>query len=247
MAKKLKVIPVIDILGGKVVHAVRGKRNEYQHIKSILCDSSDPLEVAKTFKTLGFSELYIADLDAIIDCSEDFQVFKRIAYYTGIKMMVDAGITSTERANSLLGCGVSSLVIGTETLSTKSFVSDAVNTFGSNRVVISLDLLGGKVLAKPKFDGCRNPLDLLGEFRDMGVLQVIVLDLTRVGSGEGVNIDFLKRTLENPKMDIYVGGGIRNIVDLAELRNLGVQGVLVATGLHTGKISIEELQREGLL
>ncbi|HKM59743.1 MAG TPA: HisA/HisF-related TIM barrel protein, partial [Candidatus Bathyarchaeia archaeon] len=61
----MKVIPVIDILNGIVVHAVRGKRREYQPLQSSICNSIEPLEIAKTFKTLGFSELYIADLDAI--------------------------------------------------------------------------------------------------------------------------------------------------------------------------------------
>ena len=71
---------------------VRGKRNEYQPLQSILCKSVEPLEVAKAFKTLGFSELYIADLDAITGGSVNFQVFKRIAEETGLKLMVDAGV-----------------------------------------------------------------------------------------------------------------------------------------------------------
>ena len=81
----------------------------------------------------------------------------------------------------------------------------------------------------------------------MGVSQVIVLDLTRVGSGEGVNVDFLKKLVDDLTLDVYVGGGVRDIADLVELKNLGVSGALVATSLHTGKISVEELRREGLL
>ena len=81
----------------------------------------------------------------------------------------------------------------------------------------------------------------------MGVSEVIVLDLARVGSSEGVNVDFLKKMLETTPMDVYVGGGVRNIKDLVELKNLGVSGVLVASALHSGKISIEELKQAGLL
>ncbi len=44
-------------------------------------------------------------------------------------------------------------------------------------------------------------------------------------------------------MDVFVGGGVRDIKDLVELKNLGVSGVLVATALHSGKISIEELKK----
>ena len=205
----MKVIPVIDILNGIVVHAVRGKRQEYQPLQSILCKSVEPLEVAKAFKTLGFSELYIADLDAITGGSVNFQVFKRIAKETGLKLMVDAGVADLETAEKLLDCGVSKVVIGTETLQSKSFVGEAVRLFGSERVIVSLDLKGEKVLVKLGFDGCKNPMCLLREFKEMGVSGVIVLDLARVGSGEGVNVDFLKKVLEAVPMDVYVGGGVQ--------------------------------------
>ena len=114
-------------------------------------------------------------------------------------------------------------------------------------MVVSLDLRGNKILVKLGFDGCTDPLCLLREFRAMGVSQVIVLDLTRVGSGEGVNVDFLKRVIAEVGVDVYVGGGVRGIGDLVELKNLGVSGALVATALHTGKITIDELKQNGLL
>jgi phosphoribosylformimino-5-aminoimidazole carboxamide ribotide isomerase len=88
---------------------------------------------------------------------------------------------------------------------------------------------------------------LLREFKEMGVSGVIVLDLARVGSGEGVNVDFLKKVLEDVPIDVYVGGGVRDIEDLVELKNLGVSGVLVATALHSGKISMDDLKQAGLL
>jgi phosphoribosylformimino-5-aminoimidazole carboxamide ribotide isomerase len=243
----LKVIPVIDILNGIVVHAVRGKRQEYQSLQSSLCNSVEPLEVAEAFKALGFIELYIADLDAVACGSVNFQVFKRIAKETGLKLMVDAGVFNLETAEKLLDCGVSKVIIGTETLQSKIFVGEAVRFFGSERVIVSLDLKGDKVLVKSEFAGCKSPVYFLRRFKEMGVSRIIVLDLARVGSNEGVNVDFLKKVLETAPMDVYVGGGVRSIKDLVELKNLGVSGVLVATALHSGKISIEELKQEGLL
>ena len=199
------------------------------------------------FKALGFTELYVADLDAIIDCSTNFQPLKTIADETGIKLMVDAGITNIERAKRLLESGVSKLIIGTETLQSKNFVAQAIEIFGGDRVVVSLDLKGDKVLVKLGFDGCLSPICLLQDFKRMGVSQVIVLDLLRVGSGEGVNVDFLKKVISEVGVNVYVGGGVRDIGDLVELKNLGVSGALVATALHTGKISIQALKQEGFL
>ncbi|HEX7483248.1 MAG TPA: HisA/HisF-related TIM barrel protein, partial [Candidatus Bathyarchaeia archaeon] len=243
----LKVIPVIDVLNGIVVHAVRGIRTEYQPLQSILTKSLEPLEVVKAFKNIGFGDLYVADLDAIIDCSSTFSTLKSITAEVDIELMVDAGVTSIQRAQKLFETGVSKLIIGTETLESKNFVAQAVDIFGSERVVVSLDLRGDKVLVKLGFDGCTDPICLLNQFKEMGVSQVIVLDLLRVGSGEGVNIDFLKKVIEEVGVDVYVGGGVRDIKDLVELKNIGVSCALVATGLHTGKISIDQLKQEGLV
>jgi len=243
----LKIIPVIDILNRKVVHAVKGQRHNYQPLESILFKSTEPLEVAKGFKALGFSELYVADLDAIIDCSTDFGFFKHIVEETGLSLMVDSGVTSIDRAKKLFESGVSKLIIGTETLQNKNFVAQAVEFFGGSRVVVSLDLKGDKILVKLGFDGCLSPVCLLQDFEQMGISQVIVLDLARVGSGEGVNTDFLKKVIAEVGVDVFVGGGVRDINDLVELRNLGVSGALIATTLHTGKITIAQLKQEGFL
>jgi len=243
----LNIIPVIDILNKTVVHAVKGQRSNYHPIESILFKSTEPLEVAKGFEALGFNDLYVADLDAIIDCSSHFQPLGSIADETGLKVMVDAGVTSVPRAQKLLASGVSKLIIGTETLQSKKFVEQAVEIFGSDRVVVSLDLKGDKILVKLGFDGCLNPICLLQDFKRMGVTQIIVLDLLRVGRNEGVNMDFLKKVIAEVGVDVYVGGGVRDINDLAELRKIGVSGTLIATALHTGKISIDDLKREGFL
>ena len=243
----MKIIPVIDILNGKVVHAIKGQRHNYQPIESVLFKSTEPLEVAKGFRNLGFTELYVADLDAIIDCSMDFQKLKNITDETGLKLMVDAGITSILRAKKLLGIGIPKLIIGTETLESKKFVEQAVEIFGSDRVVVSLDLKGEKILVKLGFDGCLSPICLLQDFKRMGVSQVIILDLARVGSGEGVDVDFLKKVIAEVGVDVFVGGGVRDSNDLVELRNLGVSGTLIATALHTGKISIDALRHESFL
>jgi phosphoribosylformimino-5-aminoimidazole carboxamide ribotide isomerase len=244
--ESLKVIPVIDILNCVVVHAVRGRRQEYQPLQSSLCKSTEPLEVAKTFKSLGFSELYIADLDAIAGGQVNIQVLKRMADESRLKLIVDVGVTDLETAKKLLKNGVSKVVIGTETLQNKNFVCEAIRVLGNARVMVSLDFKGDRVLLKLRFTGCADPMCLLREFKGMGVSEFIVLDLARVGSCEGVNLDFLKKAIEE-KVDVYVGGGVRDINDLIELKELGVCGALIATALHSAKISVEALKQNKLL
>jgi phosphoribosylformimino-5-aminoimidazole carboxamide ribotide isomerase len=243
----VKIIPVIDVLGGRVVHAVRGRRKEYQPLKSNLCASTDPMDVAAALKALGFGELYVADLDAITGGQANFSIFKNIADKTGLELMVDAGIDDLKKAEIVLENHVSKVIIGTETLPSTSLVAEAVRLFGSEKVMVSLDLMGDRVISGFELGALKDPVALLREFQVAGVSQIIVLDLARVGSGEGVNVPFLREVLRNIKIDVYVGGGVRDIKDLMELKGVGVFGVLVATALHSGKISLKELKQAGLL
>jgi phosphoribosylformimino-5-aminoimidazole carboxamide ribotide isomerase len=243
----VKIIPVIDVLEGRVVHAVRGRRKEYQPLKSNICASTDPVDVAAALKALGFGELYMADLDAITRGQANFSIFKNIADKTGLELMVDAGIDNLKKAERVLESHVSKIIIGTETLPRASLVAEAIELFGSEKVMVSLDLMGERVLSGFELGALKDPVALLREFQEAGVSQIIVLDLARVGSGEGVNMPFLREVLRNIKANVYVGGGVRDIKDLVELKGIGVFGVLLATALHSGKISLKELKHAGLL
>jgi phosphoribosylformimino-5-aminoimidazole carboxamide ribotide isomerase len=205
------------------------------------------VDVAAALKALGFSELYVADLDAIMRGKVNFAVFKNIADKTGLELMVDAGIGNLKKAESVLESHVSKVIIGTETLPSASLVAEAVELFGSEKVMVSLDLMGDRVISGFELGELKDPMALLREFQEAGVSQIIVLDLRRVGSGEGVNVPFLREVLRNIKVDVYVGGGVRDIKDLMELKDIGVFGVLLATALHSGKISLKELKQAGLL
>jgi phosphoribosylformimino-5-aminoimidazole carboxamide ribotide isomerase len=243
----VKIIPVIDVLEGRVVHAVRGRRKEYQPLKSNLCASTDPVDVAAALKALGFGELYVADLDAITRGQANFSIFKNIADKTGLELMVDAGIDTLKKAKRVLESHVSKVIIGTETLPSASLVAEAIGLFGSEKVMVSLDLMGDRVVSGFELGALKDPVALLREFQEAGVSQIIVLDLCRVGSGEGVNVPFLREVLRNIKANVYFGGGVRDVKDLMELKGVGVFGILLATALHSGKISLKELKQAGLL
>ena len=144
----MKIIPVLDLLNGIAVHAMRGERNKYRPLKSVLWPSPDPLELAKVFDSLGFDELYMADLDAILENKEDFSVFTRISSETDLSLMVDAGINDLGKAERVLEAGASNVIIGTETLTDLGFAGEAVRALGEDRVIISVDLKWGELLSR---------------------------------------------------------------------------------------------------
>ena len=79
------------MLDGIVVHAVKGQRSKYQPLKSQICNSTDPLKVALSFKEFGFKSLYIADLNAIMGKGNNSAAIEEIALLTGLEIMVDSG------------------------------------------------------------------------------------------------------------------------------------------------------------
>ena len=239
----MKVIPVIDILNGVAVHAVKGVRSEYQPLESVLCGSADPIAVACKFRSCGFSDLYVADLDAIMGKGENLAVLQKIAEETDLELMVDAGISNIDAAKQLLRCGATRVIVGTETLPSLNCLKEMLQRIGSEKVVVSLDLKNGKVLSKSSFIASLDVFKLASKLEKIGVCELIVLDLARVGSEEGVDMALIEKLQREMKIKVDVGGGIRDIEDLAALKLLGVNGVLLATALHTGKINIDQLRR----
>lgn len=237
---------MLDILNGRVVRALRGRRKEYRPLTSVLCSSSTPLDVAIAFRKCGFTELYIADLDAITGKRANLSTLKRVASITGLELMVDAGISSQEMAERVMNSQVSKIIVGTETLLNLGFVKEAIRIFGNDCVIVSLDLVEKKILSRIESIKAKNPTVFSTELQEMGLTQIIILDLARVGGGEGVDLLFLEELMQNLNMDIFVGGGVRDINELQELRDIGVSGVLLASALHSGKISIEEIEEAGL-
>jgi len=75
-----------------------------------------------------------------------------------------------------------------------------------------------------------------------GVASIIVIDLARVGTGEGIDVRLIAGVRDAaPHTVLLAGGGVRGIDDLARLRDAGCDGALVATALHDGRIGVHEI------
>ena len=243
----MKVIPVIDVLNGVAVHGKRGDRKQYQPLKSTLCESNEPLEIASTFGSLGFTDLYLADLDAILGKSMNLKLFKQIIEKTNLHLMIDAGISDMLSVKKLLKVNVPKIVIGSETLDNLDFVCESVSKFGENMIVVSIDQKNGKLLSKSQVISSLDVVLFTKKLVDVGVNQIILLDLDRVGTEYGTNFGLIHRVIEKTELEVLVGGGIRNLSELEKLRSLGVSGGLVATALHNGTLTVDELKSAGFL
>ncbi len=174
---------------------------------------------------------------------ENIPIIEQIVSRTGLKLLVDAGVEDLRRVGKLLESGVSNVIVGTETLSDLTFLKQILDAYGNEKIIVSLDLMNRKVLSKSESLKSKNALAAVSEIDAMGVKKIILLDLARVGSGQGIDLELIKEMGPTLRSKILVGGGVRDLTDLLFLKDLGVNGALIATALHTGKITMDEIRR----
>jgi len=238
----MRVIPVIDIMGKLVVHAEYGKREKYRPLKSFLCKTSSPMDLALALKSnFGFNELYIADLDSILGRSQNIEILRQISELGGLEVMVDSGINNVLKVKELFQVGISKIVVGTETLKSIENLKDILEFAGYENVVVSIDILNKKIFSKCKSIARLSPKSFTKKLESIGVEEVIVLDLSKVGSGSGVNIELSKKVVNSVSVPVIFGGGIKSIEDIIELQKCCISGVLISTALHTLKITKKDL------
>jgi phosphoribosylformimino-5-aminoimidazole carboxamide ribotide isomerase len=166
---------------------------------------------------------------------------------TRLDLMVDAGTSDIAKAEKVLDTGVTKIVVGSETLNRLDFLSQAVRAFGEKKVVVSIDQKEGKVLSASEAIASMDAVYFAQKLASIGVRQIILLDLDRVGTEHGTNFTLMRNILEKSGVEVLVGGGIRSLQELEELRKLGVSGALVATMLHNGKLEVDELKSANFL
>jgi phosphoribosylformimino-5-aminoimidazole carboxamide ribotide isomerase len=238
---QLRIFPVLDLMGGLVVHGRGGRRDEYRPIESALCSSPEPQAVATAFRErFGLDHLYVADLDAIAGAPASTATF-RLLKESGFELLVDAGARSADEARRLLDAGVAGVIAPLETLPGPAALHDTLAAVGAARLIFSLDLKDGVPIGELEPWGVTDPAALAHRAIECGVERILVLDLSRVGSAEGpAHLKLLAGLRRDcPKLEILSGGGVRSHADLASLEAAGVNGALVATALHDGSLNLD--------
>jgi phosphoribosylformimino-5-aminoimidazole carboxamide ribotide isomerase len=248
----MQIIPVLDVAGGIAVHAQAGDRSRYAPLESELTPGriGDPVAVLRAFHAnLGIHECYVADLDAIQGGAVQRSLIRELAeFHTGFSgaLLVDAGTYLPEGALEVLSCGASEIVVGLETLRAFSDLEAIVRLVGPSRVVFSLDLRLGTPILHSALQDARgaapDPPSLAEQAVGIGAGSILLLDLGRVGTGVGVDLGMLESLRRRlPSIRLLAGGGVLTRLDLERMRDTGCDGALVASALHTGRLTAGDL------
>ncbi len=239
----MRLIPVLDIRRGIAVHAQRGDRKRYGPVQSCLTSSADPLVLLeKLHAALGCTEVYVADLDALEQTGDNLNLLTALATRVGeLQLLVDAGVRSAADARRLLDIGAR-VILASETSAAPHQVAEIAHGVGFDNVVCSLDLRQRSVVWGTPASPLQSPDDALASLGDSGIRSVIILEMDRIGAETGVDSHFLAPLIRRyPEMEILIGGGVRDVQDLLILQDIGAAGALVATAIHRGTLSRDDL------
>ena len=223
------------------MHARAGDRASYRPVVSRLLaeGDADPVRLAAQYRAVvGARRCYVADLDAIAGAGPDLALLERLRGPQGFAapLLVDAGIGSLQRAERVAASG-NEIVAGLESLPDLALLSALADRFPLH---FSLDLRNGAAMVPAGLRGdprASSPLALARAAVEAGARSVIVLDLARVGTERGPDRELLARIRDAMRdARLLAGGGVRGEEDLEALALLGVDGALVATALHDGRL-----------
>lgn len=220
----MKIFFVIDIKKGKVVAGKGGERDKYPPITdfSELVTSDDPLDVISQIEP---RYLYAADLDQITGVGSNFEALVKISEAVD-ELIADCGFRSPEELENL----PFTPVVGTETFDITRL---------EKKCYVSLDFKEKFLDASGKFSSWKDAVEFLNSLELKGI---IVLPIHLVGTMKA-DFSLVEDVIEASDNPVLMGGGVSGMEDLYSLKEMGCEGVLVATAVHRGKIPLEVVKR----
>ncbi|HKM41252.1 MAG TPA: HisA/HisF-related TIM barrel protein [Methanocorpusculum sp.] len=216
----MNVILAIDLKDGYVVHGKSGNREEYKPLNWGLSPSAEPNYYMTVMKP---RYAYVADLDRIEMIGDHTDTILRLASIPE-KLWVDRGCSIPEEYLS----GVNNIV-GTET-------ADApLDEFTGG--YLSVDVKDGKVIPSGE-----DPVDFIRNTDRFSFDGIILLNISLVGTGAGIDKEFVKSIRSATKKPLIYGGGVKTEDDLKILSDAGFDGVIISTAVHKGTIPLRIIQ-----
>ena len=229
----MKVIPAIDLMNDQVVRLYKGDPKQ----KTVYSDN--PVEIAKKWEANGADMLHVVDLDATLGIGTNLLTIKKILEEISIPVEVAGGL----RDESLI-LDVAKIshrvVIGTLAFKDKVLLKKLLLSLGPKKIVISVDHKDGEIVTHGWQQGTGIKLiDSIKEFLTMGFTEFLMTNVSRDGTLEGPDLEFLEQACQLDNANVIASGGISNIDDIKNVKEKNAFGVILGKALYEDKISIE--------
>jgi phosphoribosylformimino-5-aminoimidazole carboxamide ribotide isomerase len=233
----MKLLPAIDLRGGKCVRLRQGKDSE------LTVYGDDPVAVADGWVKQGAGWLHLVNLDGAFGrASENLSIVQQIASGGRVKVEFGGGLRSEGDVARIFGMGVEKAVIGTLAFINRPALRRMLQIHGAGKIVVAIDAKDGIVATEGWMESTGVPVvDAAKELERDGIREVLYTDVSRDGMMVGPDIVRLKELLSETRLSVIASGGVSSLADLQALlglQNSRLSGVIVGKALYEGEFSL---------
>ena len=242
-----KVIPCLDIKGGRVVKGV--------HFKEIK-DAADPVESAVLYEKEGADEITFLDISATTEKRKTlFSLVEKVANSITIPLIVGGGISEINDIEKLLECGASKISINTAAVKNPSLIKEAAEKFGREKVIVAIDAKRKSPVTShqsPEWEvyveGGMKPtgkeaIRWAKEVSDLGAGEILPTSIDRDGTKEGYDLELTRRVAEVTNLPVIASGGAGTLEHLYLALTEGkAAAILVASLFHFRTFTVKEVK-----
>ena len=200
--------------------------------------SSDPTEIARSFRRAGATHLHVVDLDGAKDgklCNFDV-ISKLVA--EDLFVEVGGGIRDEARIKAYLDIGVRRVILGSAAIEHPEFAVEMASKYG-DAIAVGVDAFEGKVAIHGwKTVTDVDSLDFCKNLVNGGVTTVIYTDISKDGTLSGTNLDIYRLLSKIEGLSVIASGGITFEHEIATLREMTLHGAILGKALYTGKLDL---------
>jgi cyclase len=236
MVKK-RVIPCLDVAGGRVVKGVRFER---------LRDVGDPIELAIRYSELAADELVFLDITATLeDRGPTLELVERAAEQLTIPFTVGGGVVGLADARALLRAGADKVAVNRAAFDDPALLTTLAGEFGSQAVVCAVDARGGEVVTHAgKNPRGRDPVDWAREATRRGAGEILLTSIDADGTRAGYDLELTEAVAAAVETPVIASGGAGEARHLADAFAAGAEAALVASIVHERPERLRELKIE---
>lgn len=236
-----KIIPCLDVKNGRVV-----KGQQFQNIQEV----ADPVELAKRYNKSQADELVLYDITASVEKRNIFlDIVENIAAVIDIPFTVGGGIRTVQDIEKVLQAGADKVSINSGAIGNPTFIQEAAEAFGSEKIVFALD---AKEVSPEKWNvfssGGRSDtgidaIDWAIKGANLGAGEIVVNAIDDDGAKTGYNLALTKKIAEAVAVPVVASGGAGTYEHFKDALTDGrATGALAASVFHYGEIDIPELK-----
>jgi len=230
----MRVFPAVDILGGRCVQLVQGRRETATGF-------GQPIDCAMRWIQAGARELHVVNLDgAFGDASANAELIQEIIRETGIEIQLGGGIRTLSDARGWLEAGVTRVIIGTLAVQDPGVLTTLADTFGRDRIMAGVDARQGRIAVEGWEKSGGDYIEAARTFEEMGAGSLLYTNVDVEGLQQGIRIDPASRLISAVRIPVVVAGGITSPADVRALKEIGAYGVVLGSALYAGRLTVRE-------